>query len=83
MGISRLLAISGTRRTYLVLAGGFALVSAFCALVPHILVYRIMVQLLDPGFGPWPWMRDRPGRPIGSNHRRHEPDRCHSGNTGH
>lgn len=60
-GISRLLDVSGTRKSLLVLAGFFALTSSFCALAPHILIYRVMVFLLDPGFGPesykpiWLW----------------------------
>lgn len=60
-GISRLLAVSGTRKYLLATAALFALASAFCALAPHILVYRIMMCLLDPAFGPesynriWVW----------------------------
>ena len=59
--LSGLLTVSGARKSLLVLAVCFALASAFCALAPHILVFRIMVLLLDPAFGPdayagiWSW----------------------------
>lgn len=59
--LPRLLAVSGTRKSLLLLSVCFALASAFCALAPHILVYRIMVLMLDPAFGPaeytgiWTW----------------------------
>ncbi|MEM1217771.1 MAG: ABC transporter ATP-binding protein [Bacteroidota bacterium] len=48
VGVFRLLEIAGTKRNYLIGASVFALLHAFLALVPFILVYYIIEALLHP-----------------------------------
>ncbi|MEM9821104.1 MAG: ABC transporter ATP-binding protein, partial [Bacteroidota bacterium] len=47
-GIARLLQIAGRRRSYLFLSGFFAISHAAMALVPYILIYYIIQQLVQP-----------------------------------
>jgi len=48
-GLFALAALSGTKKSLLAGAAAFATAAAFCALAPHILVYRIMVVLTAAG----------------------------------
>ncbi len=48
-GLFALVTLSGTKKRLLAGAAVSATIAAFCALAPHILVYRIMVSLTVPG----------------------------------
>ena len=47
-GITRLLQIAGKRKYHLILSGLFAILHAALALVPYVLVYYIIKELVDP-----------------------------------
>ena len=51
-GIMRILEIAGQKKWKLFMSGFFAIISAVLSLAPFILIYLIMVELLDPAFGP-------------------------------
>ena len=47
-GIARLLQIAGKRKYHLILSGLLAFLHAALALVPYVLVYFIIKELVDP-----------------------------------